>query len=90
LRRVALLSRRHRRQIGAVAINLIVYAILVVTYFLVVLQWLNEPLARLFRQDLIRYAFVSVLLILGQGLLLDVVTSCLLCLARWMPGKGRE
>jgi len=89
-RSVAALGRRSKRQIGTAAINLALYAILVVAYFLAVLRWLNEPLGRLFRQDLADYALVSVILILGQGLLLDLVTSNLLRLARWMNGKARK
>jgi len=87
-RGVARLGRRSKRQIGMAAINLALYAILVVAYFFAVLRWLNEPLGRLFRQDLADYAFVSVILILGQGLLLDLVTSNLLRLARWMNGRA--
>jgi len=90
LRLLILLSRYRKRLIGMVAINLALYAVLVVAYFLVVLRWLNEPLGRLFRQNLPHYALASVLLILGQGLLLDIVTSGLLWLARRISGKGQE
>jgi len=89
LRRVVTPSRRRRQQMSTAAINLALYAILVVAYFIVVLQWLNEPLARLFEQDMLRYAVVCVLLILGQGLLLDIVTASLLRLARRLSGKRR-
>ena len=89
-RSVARLGRRSKRQIGTAAINLALYAVLVVAYFLVALRWLNEPLGRLFRQDLADYALVSVILILGQGLLLDLVASNLLRLARWMNGRARK
>jgi hypothetical protein len=87
---LVLSSRRRRRQAGTAAINLILYAVLVVAYFFVVLQWLNEPLARLFQENLTRYAIASVMLILGQGLLLDIVTAKLLRLARWLSGRRRE
>ncbi len=89
LRRVVTPSRRRRQQMSTAAINLVLYAILVVAYFIVVLQWLNEPLARLFAQDMPRYAVVCVLLILGQGLLLDIVTASLLRLAKRLSGKRR-
>ncbi|UCC63621.1 MAG: hypothetical protein JSV36_00745 [Anaerolineae bacterium] len=89
-RSVARLGRRSKMQIGTAAINLALYAIPVVAYFFAVLQWLNEPLGRLFRQDLADYALVSVILILGQGLLLDIVTSNLLRLARRMNRKARK
>ena len=70
------------------ASNLVFYAILVVAYFFAVLRWLNEPLARLFRQNLAHYAMVSVMLILGQGLLLDIVTSSLLRLGKWLTDRS--
>lgn len=87
---VVLPGRRRRRQVSTAAINLALYAVLVVAYFLVVLQWLNEPLGRLFQENLVHYALASVLLILGQGLLLDVVTSNLLRLAKWVNRKRRK
>jgi len=71
-------------------IELGLYAILVVIYFLVVLRWLNEPLASLFQENLVCYAIVSVALILGQGILLDIVTSNLLWLAKWIKGRERK
>jgi hypothetical protein len=84
---VMLLSRRWWRRMGTVAINLVLYAVLVVAYFFAVLQWLNEPLAQLFRRHLTQYALVSVALILGQGLLLDVVSSSLLSLGKWLSNR---
>jgi len=71
-------------------IELGLYAILVVIYFLVVLRWLNEPLASLFQENLVCYAIVSVALILGQGILLDIVTSNLLWLAKRIKGRERK
>jgi hypothetical protein len=90
LRWMASQGRYRRRWVGTLAINLTLYAVLVVAYFFVVLQWLNEPLAGLFRENMGHYALVSVLLILGQGLLLDIVTSSLLRLAKRVNGKERE
>jgi len=87
---VVLPGRRRRKRVSTAAINLALYAVLVVAYFLVVLQWLNEPLGRLFQENLVHYALASVLLILGQGLLLDVVTSNLLRLAKWVNRKRRK
>jgi hypothetical protein len=83
-------SRHRRRLAGTLAINLALYAVLVVAYFFVVLRWLNEPLAGLFRENMGHYALISVLLILGQGLLLDIVTSSLLRLIRRVNGKRGE
>jgi hypothetical protein len=85
---VVLLGLR-RGQMSTAAINLAFYAVLVIAYFLIVLQWLNEPLARLFQENLAHYALASVLLILGQGVLLDVIASNLLRLAKWVNRKWR-
>jgi hypothetical protein len=60
------------------AIELIVYSILVVAYFVVALQLLGEWLARLFHSNLVTYALVSLGLIVAQGVLLDAITSFLL------------
>ena len=59
-------------------IELIVYAILVVTYSFVVLRLLNALLTRLFHTNLVTYAFIALGLIVAQGVLLDIVTSFLL------------
>ncbi len=59
-------------------IELVIYAILVVTYSVVVLRLLSAPLARLFHTNLVTYAFIALGLIAVQGALLDAVTSFLL------------
>lgn len=60
------------------AIELIVYSILVVAYFVVALRLLGEWLARLFHSHLVTYALLSLGLIVAQGVLLDAITSFLL------------
>ncbi len=60
------------------AIELVVYAILVVIYSIVVLRLLSQPLTQLFDANLITYALVALGLIAVQGALLDTVTSFLL------------
>lgn len=59
-------------------IELIVYGLLVVTYAAVVLRLLSKPLARLFHNNLVVYAFATLGLIVVQGALLDVITSFIL------------
>lgn len=56
-------------------IELVIYAVLVVFYFLLVLRLLAEPLAELFNSNLALYAVVALVLIVAQGVLLEVVTS---------------
>ncbi len=59
-------------------IELVVYALLVVIYFLVVLRWLGEPLVELFLENPTLYAPVGLVLILVQGVVLEAVTSFLI------------
>lgn len=59
-------------------IELIVYGILVIAYSAIVLRLLSKPLARLFGDNLLAYAPISLVLILTQGVVLDLVTSFLL------------
>jgi hypothetical protein len=55
--------------------ELVIYGVLIVVYFVVVLRWLAEPLERLFGSSLALYALVSLVLIVAQGVLLAWVTS---------------
>jgi hypothetical protein len=64
-----------RRLVGNFAIEVVVYAALVVGYFFLVLQFLGQPLARLFSANLVLYAIVALVLIVAQGVLLEAVTS---------------
>lgn len=64
------------------AIELAIYAVLVVVYFFLVLHLLGQWLFRLETQHRVMYAFVSLLLIAGQAIVLDGVTSLLFRLLR--------
>jgi hypothetical protein len=55
--------------------ELVIYGVLIIVYFVVVLRWLAEPLERLFGSSLALYALVSLVLIVAQGVLLAWVTS---------------
>jgi hypothetical protein len=57
------------------AIEVVVYAVLVLVYFLLVLRFLGQPLARLFSNNLLVYAVVALVLIVVQGVVLEAVTS---------------
>ena len=59
-------------------VELIVYGVLVAAYSMLVLRLLGKPLARLFHSNLGVFAFVSLALIVAQGVLLDALTSFLL------------
>jgi hypothetical protein len=60
------------------AIEVLVYAILVVGYFFLVLRFLGEPLEVLYTNNLVLYAFVALGLIVVQGAVLEFVTSFLI------------
>ena len=60
------------------AIELLVYAVLVVGYLFLVLHFLGGWIFHLFQQQRAVYAGVALVLILGQGILLELVTAALL------------
>ena len=63
------------------AIELLVYSALVFGYFFLVLHGLGGWIGNLFTQHRAAYAGVALALILGQGLVLEVLTTVLL---RWI------
>ena len=54
-------------------IEMLAYGLLLVAYFFLVLRFLNEPLKRMFEENLPYYTFISLLLIIIQAVLLDWV-----------------
>ena len=64
-------------------IELLVYAALVIVYVFFVIALLGGWLHGLYDHQKIRYAFVALLLIVGQGVVLEMVTSFLLRLVRF-------
>jgi hypothetical protein len=62
----------------AFAIELVVYAVLVTIYFFVALHFLGGWLKEVFDSHRTLYAFAAFALIVGQGILLEFVTSWLL------------
>ena len=60
------------------AIEVLVYGLLVVGYFLLVLRLLGEPLYELYTSNLTLYAFVALALIVIQGSVLEFTTSFLI------------
>jgi len=62
--------------------ELIVYAGLVVAYVFLVIGLLGGWLAGLYAHNKVGYAFAALLLIIGQGVVLEMVTTILLKLIR--------
>src|SRR5262249_47697793 len=64
------------------AAELAIYAVLVTAYFFLVLHVLGDWLYQLETQHRILYAVVAILLIAGQAVVLDAVTTALFRLLR--------
>ena len=60
------------------SLELLVYAGLVLVYFFLVLHLLGGWLAGLFNQNRTLYAFVALILMLLQGVALELLTSALM------------
>jgi hypothetical protein len=61
-----------------IVIALIGYGLLVVAYAVFVAPLLEEPLDHLFDNTLTAYAFIGLVLVVVQGLILDGITSFLI------------
>lgn len=59
-------------------LELVVYGLLITVYFLLVLHFLGGMLLFLFTAHRVAYAFVALALIVGQGVLLQTLTTNLL------------
>ena len=70
------------KNLRAFAIELAIYAVLVIGYFFLVLHLLGEWLYHLETQHRYLYAVVALLLIGGQAVALDAVTKLLFRLLR--------
>jgi hypothetical protein len=71
----------------AFSIELPLYAVLVVAYAFFVLHFLGNWLFQLFRADRKLYAVVALVLIIGQGFVLEFFTRALLGLIKWKREK---
>ncbi|HJQ22342.1 MAG TPA: hypothetical protein VKA60_00410 [Blastocatellia bacterium] len=72
------MNREAFNRLRSFAIELSVYALLVVVYVLLVLNFLSGWLKQIYDHGKTRYAIVCLLLIIGQGVVLETVTSLLL------------
>ena len=70
------------RSLRAFVAELAIYAVLVTGYFFLVLHVLGDWLYRLETQHRILYAILAILLIAGQAVVLDAVTTVLFRLLR--------
>jgi hypothetical protein len=71
------IRRLTRSLVISLALELVIYATLLIIYFLIVLRYLQPVLAQLFASNLTVYGFIGLGLIVGQAVLLDLVTAFL-------------
>jgi hypothetical protein len=76
------MTKETARTLRAFAIELAIYALLVVAYFFLVLHLLGDWLYQLESQHRYIYAGVAILLIIGQAVLLESVTTFLIRMIR--------
>jgi hypothetical protein len=70
------------KTVRAFALELVIYALLVTGYFFLVLHLLGDWLYQLEVQHRYIYAIVAILLIIGQAVLLESLTTFLIRLIR--------
>jgi hypothetical protein len=76
------MKKETSRTLSAFAIELAVYALLVTGYFFLVLHFLGEWLQQLELNHRYTYAGMAIVLMIGQAVLLQIVTTFLLRLIR--------
>ncbi len=80
------MKKQAAKSLRVFAIELAVYSVLVICYFFLVLNLLGEWLYHLETQHRYIYAGVALLLIAGQAVVLDTVTTLLF---RFLRGRSR-
>ena len=75
-------KRQMNRTLRAFALELLIYAALVTGYFFAVLHYLGDWLVQIATQHIRVYAALCILLIIGQAVVLEAVTTTLMRLLR--------
>jgi hypothetical protein len=70
--------KKIQKYIRSLLLELAVYTALVIVYFFAVLHFLGEWLKHLFDGNKLVYAIVALVLIIGQGVGLEMITTKLL------------
>jgi hypothetical protein len=76
------MKKETAKTLRAFLIELAIYAVLVIGYFFLVLHFLGEGLRQLETQHRYMYGVVAILLIIGQAVVLESVTTFLLRMLR--------
>lgn len=71
------MSAPPKRTLLGFAIELVIYAALITIYFFLVLSFLGDWLRSLFLEHRDVYAVVAILLMIGQAVVLELVTNIL-------------
>lgn len=77
-----IVEEKSSSRLRALVFELIVYGLLVTVYVLLVLRYLDGWLKHLYDNGKTRYAIICLLLIIGQGVALEMITGALLRLMR--------
>ena len=80
------MKKETAKTLRAFLIELVIYAVLVVAYFFLVLHFLGEGLYQLETRHRYAYAGAAILLMIGQAVVLQNVTTLLLRLIRGRSG----
>ncbi|MDB6017315.1 MAG: hypothetical protein JWR19_1804 [Pedosphaera sp.] len=72
------MKRKIKTLLKSFAAELLLYGLLVVGYFFLVLHFLGNWLYHLFQHERKTYAVLALVLIIGQGFMLEILTRALL------------
>ena len=67
----------YKKMIRSFIVELVIYGVLVIGYFIVILRFFNNFLSDMFENNLFVYSGLALILIVAQGVLLDFVTTFL-------------
>jgi hypothetical protein len=67
---------------GYFLVDLLLYAVFVLAYYLLVLQFLGDRVKQIFDDSRIHYAILALTLIVVQGVFLEMLTGALMRLIR--------
>jgi len=79
-------KKQARQTLKAFAVELVIYSVFVIIYFFAVLHFLGQWLVELEIHHIRTYAVVAILLIIGQAMALEAVTTGLMRFLR----RGRS
>jgi len=79
------MKKEARKTLWAFGLEMVIYSVLVVAYFLLVLRFVAHSLYGLEQRYIVLYGVVAIALIVGQAVLLEIITTGLL---RFLRGRS--